>query len=336
MFLNVAPSPAPARAAGLGAVRPRPILVPRVRGIGSYRRGRGLGSIDFGGGFDSYGRAQVIAPLVPSGQLILSTVNGMANKQMVPTLAMRLSQTVPAWETANPEQVVAGKDGGDTLTPETARTALTDMATNHCWLYAEACAGVDVQGLVNSLLDNYNRWRNSAIANYYDMVASGATAPVPGVWAQPPAGYTPYVPKSGIIPVVSGDQAALDFFGHPPATSTAPVVAVPPPVSAPAPVLVSRDPAYPPVTVQSSPVDTVRPPAASAPPVNTPAPLPSIQVFMPAPAAAPAAAPASSGALDFLSQKFTIAGYDIPVVGAIAAVGLALYLFGGSGGRGRG
>lgn len=186
-MLNYEPAKRRAAMSGLGACGPCSRISPLS----------GLGVIDFGGGVDSYGRQRVMAPLVPTSTWMISAVDGMAERQSVPTLMTRLSQHVAAWETANPEQVVSSIPGQDSESPASAQVALSAMAADHCHMYPDTCVGVDVAGTVAGLIAQYTQWWNSAVANYYDMVASGAMAPQATVRYSPPAGYVPYNQVSG-------------------------------------------------------------------------------------------------------------------------------------------
>lgn len=154
----------------------------------------GLGVIDFGGGVDAQGRQQVAPALVPTSDFMMSSVVGLSDKHSVPTLQTRLSQQVAAMETTDPEQVVIGRDGPD---PSALRAGLVAMADNHCHLYPDVCVGVNVSALIDSLIAQYTMWRNSALARYYDLVASGAIAPMANAVVPPPPGYVPYNQVTG-------------------------------------------------------------------------------------------------------------------------------------------
>jgi hypothetical protein len=324
MFLNVAQNGrGPVVAAPRGA---RVFVIPRVR-----RAGRGLGALDFGGGIGPGGMRLPMPPLVPTYRtMMLQDGSHMVAHPMIDSFLERI---VSEWEN--------NAFSWGPFTPDQARQQLGSFVAQRCGPplgdnvdLRPTCAGIDTAAVINRLVDHYTRWYNAKLANYYDILASyGNQAPEPGA-PPPPADYVSYregvsnAPAPGpvygapgsYIPILTGDPQPMP--GYVPAPPPPPR---PAPAASPVTAVAPGQPAYSSSPAQPVPVQ-FQPAAASWSgwfPTQA----------QPAGASAAGTASASAGAsalTSFIDQKFTVAGYDIPVWAAVAAVVGGLWFFGGS------
>jgi len=322
MFLNVAQNGrGPVVMAPRGA---RVFVLPGVRAAG-----RGLGALDYGGGIGPGGmRLPMPALTFTYRTMMLQDGNHLVAHPMIDSY---LERVVSEWESA-------GFQWGP-LTPDQARQQLNAFVAQRCAPpqadnvdLRPTCAGIDTAAVINRLVDHYTRWNNAKLANYYDILASyGNQAPEPGA-PPPPPGYVSY--REGVsnapgpspvygapgsyIPLLTGEPVPMPGYvpapPPPPAPAASPAAAVPPGQPAPSSYY---SPARPAQGIDYSSPDWFPRSAAQAQPTG---------------ASAAGTAPASAGAsalTSFIDQKFTVAGYDIPVWVAVAAAAGALWFFGG-------